>query len=89
MMMKMQRDERTVINHARQILLNEQNEQRLSEDDDSGSELFVKMGVDEDTPMTEGNVDQPYQQVQQHVVATRSDPRQNIGARANRSTTYQ
>ena len=86
--MEMQSDERTVINYAQHMLLNEQHEQRLSEDDDSGSDLFGEMGVDEDTPMSEGSVDQSNRQVQQHVVDTRSDPRQDVGARAHHSTTY-
>ena len=40
------------------------------------------------TPMNPGNVDKPNQQVQQHVVDTRSDPIQDIGARAHQSTIY-
>merc|ERR1712154_256083 len=76
--------------HAERRLLQGQQQQRLSEDDDSGSELFVEMGpgLDGDTLTGPGNDYQSNEQVQQHAVDTRSDPRHNIGVRAHQSTVY-
>ena len=87
-MIELQNGERAAFNHA--MLLNEHNVQRLSDDDDSVSDLFVEMGpgVDEDTPMCPGNDGKSNQQVQRHVVDTVYDPRQDIPPRTDQSTIY-
>ena len=89
-MMELQNNEHTVMNHKQQMMLHEHIVQRLSDDDDSGSDLFVEMGpgVNEDTPMSPGNGDKSNQQVQRHVVDTRSDPPEGNPSRTDQSTIY-